>query len=413
MEIKVPSAGESVAAVYVGAWRKAPGEWVEQGEILVELETDKATLELPASVSGRLAEVRAGEGDQVAVGSVIAVIDESAGALGPVPQAPEETARTADGGKGLSTEPRRERGRPTGREIPATPSARRLLAEHGLEPEAVASREPGGARVRREDVVAHLEREAPAGTAGPAGAASAAPVRGVRMVPMSPIRMRIAERLVAAQQGAALLTTFNEIDMSNVIALRNEYQDAFQAKHGVKLGFMSFFVKAATVALREIPQLNAEIVADEQGRWHIRYHDYCDIGIAVGGGKGLVVPVLRNAEQMSFAQIEAAIRDFAERAKANKIALEELEGGTFTISNGGVYGSLLSTPIVNPPQSGILGLHAIQERPVARNGQVVIAKMMYVALTYDHRIVDGREAVTFLRRIKECVERPERIWLDV
>lgn len=402
VEIKVPSAGESIAEVYVGEWKKSGGDVVEKGEVLVELETDKATLELPAPVSGRLVELRAAEGDRVEVGAVIAVIDESAAgstqgadAGGEAPAAGEERGTAAP----------QAHESPAARAPQATPSARRLLAEYGLRPEEVAPTAPGEARVRREDVLAHVRSGVEP--------EEVELERGVRVAPMTPIRMRIAERLVSAQQSAALLTTFNEVDMSEVIALRSEFQEAFQAKHGVKLGFMSFFVKAASVALREIPQLNAQIVEDDRGRWHVRYHDYCDIGIAVGGGKGLVVPVLRNAERMSFAEIEAAIRDFAERAKTNKIGLEELEGGTFTISNGGVYGSLLSTPIVNPPQSGILGLHAIQERPVAKNGQVVIAKMMYIALTYDHRIVDGREAVTFLRRIKECVERPERMWLDV
>jgi 2-oxoglutarate dehydrogenase E2 component (dihydrolipoamide succinyltransferase) len=232
--------------------------------------------------------------------------------------------------------------------------------------------------------------------------------RDEEIVPMTPMRKRIAERLVESKNTAALLTTFNEIDMTNVMALRNEHKDAFQKKHGVKLGFMSFFVKATVDALKLIPQMNAEIKKDQ-----IVYHNYCDIGVAVGGGKGLVVPVLRNAERLSFAEVEAKIGELAARAQANKLTLDELTGGTFTISNGGIYGSLLSTPIVNPPQSGILGLHAIQERPVAMGGQVVIRSMMYVAATYDHRLVDGREAVTFLKRIKQCVEAPSRMLLEV
>jgi 2-oxoglutarate dehydrogenase E2 component (dihydrolipoamide succinyltransferase) len=234
------------------------------------------------------------------------------------------------------------------------------------------------------------------------------PNRNDEAVPMTPMRQRIAERLVDAQRNAALLTTFNEIDMSGVIALREEHQEAFRAKHGVRLGFMSFFVKAVIDALKALPRINAEI-----RHGNIVYHHYYDIGVAVGSGKGLVVPVLRNAERMGFADIEKAIADFGARAKENKIKIEELEGGTFTISNGGVYGSMLSTPIVNPPQSGILGMHAILDRPIAHKGQVVIRPMMYVALTYDHRLVDGREAVTFLKRVKECVEKPERMWLDV
>jgi 2-oxoglutarate dehydrogenase E2 component (dihydrolipoamide succinyltransferase) len=232
--------------------------------------------------------------------------------------------------------------------------------------------------------------------------------RGEESVPMTPLRKRIAARLVEAQNTAALLTTFNEIDMSNAMALRKEHQEAFTAKHGIKLGFMSIFVKAAIDALKLVPQVNAEIKGDE-----VVFKNYYDIGVAVGGGKGLVVPIVRNAERLSFAQVETAIADLGARAQANKLTLEELQGGTFTISNGGIYGSLLSTPILNPPQSGILGLHAIQERPVARDGQVVIRPMMYVALTYDHRIVDGREAVTFLKRIKECLENPSRMLLEI
>jgi 2-oxoglutarate dehydrogenase E2 component (dihydrolipoamide succinyltransferase) len=241
-----------------------------------------------------------------------------------------------------------------------------------------------------------------ASSTGPTGS------REEEVVPMTPMRKRIAERLVESKNTAALLTTFNEIDMTNVMSLRNEHKDAFQKRHGVKLGFMSFFVKAAVDALKLVPQMNAEIKKDA-----IVYHNYYDIGVAVGGGKGLVVPVLRNAERLSFAEVESKIGELAARAQANKLTLDELTGGTFTISNGGIYGSLLSTPIVNPPQSGILGLHAIQERPVALNGQVVIRSMMYVAVTYDHRLVDGREAVTFLKRIKECVENPSRMLLEI
>lgn len=309
------------------------------------------------------------------------------------------------------------------------PAARRALEQAGLEPSDVKGTGPGG-RVLKEDVLRHLEGPAAARSAASAPAAppeappppppppppSAAPVTpstpaGTRMeeeVPMSPMRATIARRLVEAQQTAALLTTFNEADMSAVIALRSRLRESFEKKYGVKLGFMSFFVKAAVDALKQFPAVNAEIRGET-----IVYRNYYDIGIAVGGGKGLVVPILRNAELMSFAEIEQAIADFAARAKENRIGLEELKGGTFSISNGGIYGSLLSTPIVNPPQSGILGLHAIQDRPVAVDGQVVIRPMMYLALTYDHRIVDGREAVSFLRRIKECIESPERMLLEI
>jgi 2-oxoglutarate dehydrogenase E2 component (dihydrolipoamide succinyltransferase) len=279
------------------------------------------------------------------------------------------------------------------------PAARRELAERSLNPEDVRATGPGG-RLLKEDVQRHA-------TSGRRDEGDGGP-REDRRVRMSSLRQTIARRLVEAQQTAALLTTFNECDMSVVIALRKRYQDEFTKKYGIKLGFMSFFVRAVVDALNEIPQLGAQIEGDE-----LVHRNYCDIGIAIGSGKGLVVPVLRNAEQMSFAQIELAIADFGERAQQNKISLAELEGGTFTISNGGVYGSLLSTPIVNPPQSGVLGMHAIQDRPVAVDGQIVIRPMMYLALTYDHRVVDGREAVTFLRRIKHVIEDPTRLFLEV
>jgi 2-oxoglutarate dehydrogenase E2 component (dihydrolipoamide succinyltransferase) len=308
------------------------------------------------------------------------------------------------------------------------PAAQRVLAEHGVEAAQVTPTGPGG-RLLKEDVLRHLQEAttpdvAPAPTAPvdapvpPVASTETAPTpevtppragaREEEAVPMSPLRRRVAERLVQAQQSAALLTTFNEIDMSGVRGLREAHQEAFQQRHQVKLGIMSFFVKAVIEGLKRIPELNAEIRGTD-----IVYRNYYDIGIAVGGGRGLVVPVLRNAERLSFGMIETTIADFARRAQANRLTLEELQGGTFTISNGGVYGSLLSTPIVNPPQSGVLGLHLIQDRPVARGGQVVVRPMMYVALTYDHRIVDGREAVTFLRHVKACVEEPARILLEL
>ena len=277
------------------------------------------------------------------------------------------------------------------------PAAERMMEENKLAPGTVAGSGPGG-RVLKEDVSRHLQT----------GGGVSGGIRETRSVPMSPIRQTIAQRLVSAQQTAALLTTFNEIDMHAVKSLRGEYKDAFEKKYGTKLGFMSFFVRAVVDALQEFPAINAQMEDNK-----LIYHNYCDIGIAVGGGKGLVVPVLRNAENMSFAEIEAAIRDFGARAQKNQIGLEELEGGTFTITNGGVYGSLLSTPIVNPPQSGVLGMHGIVDRPVAINGEVVIRPMMYVALTYDHRVVDGKEAVSFLRRIKDVIEDPSRLILEV
>ena len=284
------------------------------------------------------------------------------------------------------------------------PSARRALKERGLKQEDVEPSGPGG-RLLKEDVLRHDEiPPAPA----PTGVRAPEPSGGEEIVPMSPFRRRVAERLLQAQTQAALLTTFNEIDMTNVMALRKQHQDAFQEKYSIKLGFMSFFVKAAIDALKLIPAVNGEIRGSD-----IVYKNHYDIGVAVGGGKGLAVPVLRDADRLSFAEVELKIADFGKRAKDNKVELHELQGGTFTISNGGIYGSLLSTPILNPPQSGILGLHAIQERPIALNGAVVIRPMMYIALTYDHRLIDGREAVTFLKRIKQCLEDPARILLEV
>jgi 2-oxoglutarate dehydrogenase E2 component (dihydrolipoamide succinyltransferase) len=397
-ELKVPSVGESIVEVEIGAWLKKEGEAFQADEPLVELITDKATLELPAPFAGTLKKILKAQGETARVGEAIALLEEGkAEAQVQAPtQAPEEA----------SPEPL------------AMPAAERLMREAGVSPEEVVGTGLGG-RILKEDVERHLEeRKAPPRPAEPAPPLAAPPPspqaptdkpwRVDEAVPMTPLRRRIAERLLQARQTTAMLTTFNEADMSAVIALRRELGEAFQKKHGVKLGFMSFFVKAVVQALKEIPELNAEI---RDGT--IVYHRYYDIGIAVGGGEGLVVPVLRDADRLSFAEIERQIADFAERARARKLKPEELMGGTFTITNGGIYGSLNSTPLLNPPQVGILGMHAIQERPVAREGQVVIRPMMYLALSYDHRIVDGREAVTFLRRVKELIENPTRLLLEV
>ncbi|HHN74304.1 MAG TPA: 2-oxoglutarate dehydrogenase complex dihydrolipoyllysine-residue succinyltransferase, partial [Acidobacteria bacterium] len=397
VELKIPSFGESITDVVLGAWLIEPGQYVAADDPVVVIETDKVTAELPAPVGGVLKEILKQEGESAQVGDVVGLMEE-----GPAPAAPKPAAPAPDTDDAPSpTAPKKDEPAPGGGEVRVMPAAARALADAGLDAEAVEPSGPGG-RLLKEDVVRHGSQ------ASEHDRGRGAPGRATEAVTMTPMRRRIAERLVSSQQQAALLTTFNQIDMSHVIALRAEHKQAFLERYGVKLGFMSFFVKAAIEALKVIPELNARIEGEQ-----IIYHHYYDIGVAIGGGRGLVVPVLRNAERMSFAQVEQAIGDFAQRAKNGKLTIEELQGGTFTISNGGVYGSLLSTPIVNPPQSGILGLHAIEQRPVAIDGQVVIRPMMYVALTYDHRIVDGREAVTFLKRIKECVENPSRILLEI
>jgi 2-oxoglutarate dehydrogenase E2 component (dihydrolipoamide succinyltransferase) len=408
VELRVPEVGESITEVQIGAWLKNEGDAVERDEALVEIESDKATLELPAPVSGTLSQVLKKKGESAKVGDLIATIGEGKAdgkpaAVKPAAGAPAKAAQPAPAQAGGETR--------------VMPAARRALAEQGLAAEDVTPTGPGG-RLLKEDVLEHMTRKpAPGAPAGPAKPAAPAPQwtpppdTGERIeeaVPMSPLRLRIAQRLKEAQNTAALLTTFNEIDMTQVIAVREELRETFQERFGVKLGFMSFFVKAAIDALMKFPQVNAEIRDKD-----IVYRNFYDIGIAVGGGKGLVVPVIRGAERLSFAEIELQIADFGARARDNKLLLDELKGGTFTVSNGGVYGSLLSTPIINPPQSGILGLHAIQKRPVVVDDQIVIRSMMYVALTYDHRIVDGRESVAFLKHVKDLVERPTRMLLGI
>jgi len=398
VQLKVPSFGESISEVLVSEWLVAEGASVAREANLVVIETDKITSEVPAPVDCRLTRILKQAGETATVGEAIAELEELAAGLpastSAVPAAapPPAAAPVAPAPPTRAAAP----ASPPPGTAPVMPAAERLMAEKGFPPGSVAGSGPGG-RILKEDVLRHLEAP-PA----PAGA------RTVERVPMSPLRRKVAQHLVAAQQTAALLTTFNEVDMSAVGNLRRRLQEEFQARHGVKLGLMSFFVKAAVEALKEVPAVNARIEGET-----VVYHDYFDIGIAVGGGKGLVVPVLRGAERLGFAAIEKAIADFGRRAQENKLTLEELTGGTFTISNGGIYGNLLSTPIVNAPQSGILGLHAIQDRPVAREGQVVIRPMMYVALTYDHRLIDGREAVGFLKHIKSAIEEPTRILLEI
>ena len=436
IELKVPDVGESITQVQIGRWLKQTGDTVSRDEPLVEIETDKITAELPAPSDGRLGKVLKQTGDEAEVGQTIAYL-ETDGAAADEQQQEAATAQTEAGKEEAESataaearpapEPSTTEAHPESEEedgdkatvVEAPDQTAEARTEAEAEPqaegEAEAEAEPSEAAEKAQEPARAEEAEkarpaaeqpAPKGRSLPKGIPADDP--DIEVVPMSPMRRRIAERLVQAQQTAAMLTTFNEVDMSQVIALRKQYQEAFQQRYEIKLGFMSFFIKASIEALKEFPAVNAQV--HEQSI--VYFHRY-DIGVAIGGGKGLVVPVIRHAERLSMAQIEKAIADYARRAQDNTLELKDLQGGTFTISNGGVYGSLLSTPILNPPQSGILGLHAIQERPVAREGQVVIRPMMNVALSYDHRIVDGREAVTFLRRIKEIIESPMRLLIEV
>ena len=448
-EVTIPEIGESITEAVILRWIRNPGDHVGRDEPLVELETDKVTVEMPSPVAGVVSEIVAAEGETVPIGGVIARIEEGAAA----------TAGSAPATVGAQTDLLAAAAAPPPVNTPAPPAApatpqvsttaeaprilpaaKRLIAEHDLDAGAIPATGKGG-RLLKSDVVAYLASseaappapaESPPAAAPPAAAAATAPRaapaappaavppqpaaaaagpaggRAEERVAMTPIRRRIAERLVESQQQAALLTTFNEIDMSAVKDFRSQYRNDFEKRHDVRLGFLSFFVKAAVDALRRFPRLNAEISGSD-----IIYRNYYDIGIAVSTDRGLMVPVLRSAERMSFAGIESQIADFAGRARKGRIQLQELQGGTFTITNGGIFGSLLSTPIINPPQSGVLGLHAIQDRPMVVDGEIVVRPMMYVALTYDHRIVDGREAVSFLVRIKEAIQDPARMLIEV
>ena len=435
VEVKVPVLAESIPDATLLEWRKQPGDTVDKDEILIELETDKVVLEVPAPAAGVLAEVLRQTGDTVLSEEVLARIEAAAGTSGkplsPVPDASASAPARPD-----------ESGTPVVHER-LSPAVRRLVDQHGLDASTISGTGRDG-RITKADVLAHLEASgkpaeaAPAPEAAPAAPAAApeparvqaapaastpapAPVRtepapaapapgsrGERREPMSRLRRRIAERLVEAQHTAAILTTFNEIDMQPVMALRGRHKEGFERRHGVRLGFMSFFAKAAVQALRRFPAVNARIDGTD-----IVHHDYCDIGVAVGSPRGLVVPILRNVEAMSFAGIESRIAEFGAKARDGTLSIDDMSGGTFTISNGGVFGSLLSTPILNPPQSGILGMHKTEERPVVVDGEVVVRPMMYVALSYDHRIIDGREAVQFLVCVKEAIEDPARLLLDV
>ncbi len=397
VNIKVPTLGESVTEATVAKWFKVAGDQVTADEPLVELETDKVTLEVPAPATGKLESIAAETGATVEVNALLGAIAEGeAGAVAapsPTPQAPAAPAPANP-----TTEPK-----PVSAAL--SPAVRNLVAENKLDPGQIPASGKDG-RLLKGDVLAFLDTSAPA-AAPSAPTASAAGPREER-VPISRIRQRIAEHLKSAQNTAAILTTFNEVDMSSVIDLRTQYRDEYEKRHGVRLGFMSFFVKAAIVALRELPDVNAEIDGAE-----IVYKNHYDIGVAVGTPRGLVVPVIRDADQLSFAGVEQAIKSMAAKGRAGALSVDEMRGGTFTITNGGVYGSMLSTPILNPPQSGILGMHNIQPRPMAVDGEVVVRPMMYLALSYDHRIVDGQAAVTFLVRVKECIEDPQRMLLDI
>jgi len=392
LDIKVPQIGESITEATVASWRISAGDSFNGGDILVELETDKITMELPAPESGTLLKITHNNGDVVAIGEIIASYEPGEGK--------KNESKVQEDAKSSANQS-------ANTAIP--PGARRLADEHGVDTSAVPGTGKHG-QVRKEDIVRHLET--PKNTP-PAGGNAAKNIRTPQRerettVPMSRLRQKIAERLVEAQQTAAILTTFNEVDLTAVMNTRSKYKEIFKEKHGVSLGFMSFFTKAAVEALKAFPAVNAEIRGND-----IIYKNYYDIGIAVGGPKGLVVPIVRDADALSFSEIEKEISRLAAKVNNSTIGLEELQGGTFTISNGGVYGSLMSTPILNPPQSGILGMHSIQKRPVAVNDEIVIRPMMYIALSYDHRVVDGKEAVSFLVRIKQCIEDPERMLLDI
>lgn len=409
-EVKVPTLGESVTEATIGEWLKQPGEPVAMDEPIASLETDKVAVEVPSPVAGVMGQQVVAVGETVNVGAVIATIEAGDGkAAAPTPApaakeaaAPPPAATTApapveDSGDGVTT---------------LSPAVRRLVLEHGVDPTRIKGSGKDG-RLTKEDVLAaaNAAPEAapvPAAVPAPTPAANGAPGRREERVKMTRMRQTIAKRLKSAQETAAMLTTFNDVDMSAVIATRDKYRESFEKKHGVRLGFMSFFTKAVALAAHDIPSVNGRIDGDE-----IVYYDYLDVSIAVSAPNGLVVPIVRNADSLSFAGIEKAIADLGKRAKDGTLTMDDMTGGTFTISNGGVFGGLMSTPIINPPQSAVLGLHRIEDRPVVRDGEIVIRPMMYLALSYDHRLVDGREAVTFLKTIKEAIEDPTRLLIDL
>tara|TARA_R110000787_G_scaffold9028_14_gene31437 strand:- start:773 stop:2026 length:1254 start_codon:yes stop_codon:yes gene_type:complete len=414
-EVKVPTLGESVTEATVGQWLKKPGEAVALDEPIVSLETDKVAVDVPSPVAGTLGDVVAKEGDTVEVGALLAYVNEGAAAAAapaasPAPAAKAEAAAPAPAASAPAPAASDE---DEGGNLTLSPAVRRLVLEHGLDPSKIKGTGKDG-RLTKDDVTAAVaagtaKAAASAPASAPAADAPAAgPTRAQERVKMTRLRQTVAKRLKEAQNTAAMLTTYNDVDMTNIIEARAKYKDLFEKKHGVRLGFMGFFTKAVCMALRDIPGVNAQIEGDE-----IVYNNFCDISVAVSAPTGLVVPVIRNAESLSVAEIEKTIGGFGKKAKEGKLTMEDMKGGTFTISNGGVFGSLLSSPIINPPQSGVLGLHRIEDRPVVRDGQIVIRPMMYLALSYDHRMVDGREAVTFLVAVKNAIEDPTRLLIDL
>lgn len=417
-EVKVPTLGESVTEATVGQWLKQPGEAVKADEPIVSLETDKVAVDVPAPAAGTMGDIVAKEGDTVQVGALLGYVNAGAAAASPAPAA----APAAPAAKAEAAAPAPAASAPApaaeedgdGGNLTLSPAVRRLVLEHGLDPSKIKGSGKDG-RLTKDDVMAaaaagtaKAAASSPAAPAAPAAAPASGPSRAQERVKMTRLRQTVAKRLKEAQNNAALLTTFNDVDMTAVIDARAKYKDLFEKKHGVRLGFMGFFTKAVCMALKDIPGVNAQIEGDE-----IVYNDFADISVAVSAPTGLVVPVIRNAESMSVAQIEKTIGDFGRKAKDGKLTMEDMKGGTFTISNGGVFGSLMSTPIINPPQSAVLGLHRIEDRPVVRDGQVVVRPMMYLALSYDHRLIDGREAVTFLVAVKNAIEDPTRLLIDL
>ena len=412
VDVLVPTLGESITEATLGSWLKQPGEAVKADEPIASLETDKVAVDVPSPVDGVMGELAVGEGDTVLVGAVIARVEAGKSpAAGATPAVADRTAV----GKAEAAAPAEPAAAPaasTGDPVSLSPAVRRAVLEHHVDPSKIRGTGKDG-RLTKEDVLAAAKAEqiqpkaTPAPQAAPAQARAAGD-RNEERVRMTRLRQTIASRLKEAQNNAAILTTFNDVDMTAVMEARNKYKDLFEKKHGVRLGFMGFFVKAACMALRDVPAVNASIEGDE-----IVYRDYADISVAVSAPNGLVVPVIRDAQALSVADIEKTIGDFGKRAKDGTLKMEEMKGGTFTISNGGVFGSLMSTPIINPPQSAVLGLHRIEERPVVLNGQIVARPMMYLALSYDHRLIDGREAVTFLVSLKNAIEDPTRLLIDL